>query len=138
MAFTKKRRAVSLFEAIALLSGGDGVRFCAWLASNHAKNPVRPNRAWRETDDAIEALCVALRDGGDLRGPSLRCIETMRDPFEGTWIQNERAWYFKVMVKGSDTILESGTCSDLQLAVLKGFWRHVEPRSVVMTLDMGF
>jgi hypothetical protein len=138
MAFTKKSREISLIEAISLFAGGDGLRFCAWLASCHTKNPIRVNRPWRETDDAIEALCLALRDGGDLRGPSIKCIETVRDGFEGTWIRGERAWYFNVHVKGSDTILDSGTCSDLQLALMKTFWKQVEPKAVIMTNDMGF
>jgi len=54
MAFTKKSREISLIEAISLFAGGDGLRFCAWLASCHTKNPIRVNRPWRETDDAIE------------------------------------------------------------------------------------
>ena len=138
MAFTKRGREIGLFDAVRLLLTADGFKFSAWLASCHRKNPVRPNRPWRETDDAIEALCLAIRDGGDKKQPSLRCIETMRDGFEGTWIRGERAWYFKVHVKGSDTILDEGTCSDLQLAVLKTFWRQVEPDAVVMTTEMGF
>jgi hypothetical protein len=138
MAFTKKGRAVSLIEAMKLFSTGDGVAFCAWLASCHAKTPVLVNRPWRETDDAIEALAVAIRDGGDKRAPALRCLATMRDGFEGTWIKGERAWWFRVHVKGSDRILENGTCSDLQLAVLKTFWRQVDPHAVVLSSDLGY
>jgi hypothetical protein len=138
MSFTKKSDRVSLIEAARVFAGGDGLRFCVWLAGCHSKNPLRVNRPWRETDDAIDALAKAILSGGDKRPHATRCIETMRDGFEGTWITGERAWYFNVSVKGSADILDSGTCSDLQLAVLKTYWRQVDPRALVLTNDMGF
>ena len=138
MSFTKKMDRVSLLEATRLFSGGDGLRFCAWLADCHRKNPVRVNRPWRETDDAIDAVAKAILGDGDKRGAAISAVATMRDGFEGTWIRGERAWYFTVYVKGSSDILDEGTCSDLQLAVLKVFWRQLDPRATVMTNDMGF